>query len=150
VVDRPHQLWIADFTNVRMRSGLVFVAFFIDVFSRRIVGWNASSTPRTDLALDALEQALHDRTRQGLEGLGHNGDRSSQYLSIRSIDRLREAGIEPSVGSVGDSYNNAPAESVIGSFKNEVIWRRRTWLRLEDVEFTTLTWVDWSTTAAQA
>lgn len=143
VADRPNQLWVADFTYVRMRSGFVFVAFVIDVFSRRIVGWKASSIPRTDLALDALEQALHDRSRQGLEGLVHHSDRGSQYLSIRYTDRLREAGIEPSLGSVGDSYDNALAESVIGLFKTEVIWRRRTWLRLEDVEFATLIWVDW-------
>ena len=143
VADRPNQLWVADFTYVRVRSGFVFVAFVIDVFSRRIVGWRASATARTDLPLDALEQALHERARQGFDGLIHHSDRGSQYLSIRYTDRLLEAGIEPSVGSVGDSYDNAMAESVIGLFKTEAIRRRRSWQRLEDVELATLTWVDW-------
>lgn len=124
-------------------QGFVYVAFVIDGFSRRIVGWRAASTPRTDLALDALEQALYDRARQGLDGLIHHSDRGCQYLSIRYTDRLREAGIEPSVGSVGDSYDNALAESVIGLIKTEVIRRRGPWKRLEDVEFATLEWVDW-------
>lgn len=143
VAERPNQLWVADFTYVPVRPGFVFVAFVIDVFSRRIVGWRASSTPRTDLALDALEQAVYDRERQGLEGLIHHSDRGVQYLSIRYTERLREAGIEPSVGSVGDSYDNAMAESVIGLFKTEVIGRRDSWNRLEEVEYATLVWVDW-------
>lgn len=141
--DRPNQLWVADFTYVATWRGFVYVAFVIDVFSRRIVGWRASSTPRTDLALDALEQALHDRAGLGLDGLVHHSDRGSQYLSIRYTDRLRERGIEPSVGSVGDSYDNALAESVIGLFKTEIIRRRGPWKRLADVEFATLEWVDW-------
>jgi len=140
---RPNQLWVADFTYVATWRGFVYVAFVVDVFSRRIVGWRASSSPRTDLALDALEQAVYDRSCQGLDGLIHHSDRGSQYLSIRYTDRLREAGIEPSVGSVGDSYDNALAESVIGLFKTEVIRRRGPWKRLEDVEFATLEWVDW-------
>jgi putative transposase len=139
----PNRLWVADFTYVATWRGFVYVAFVIDVFSRRIVGWRAASSPRTDLALDALEQALYDRSRQGLDGLIHHSDRGRQYLSIRYTDRLREAGIEPSVGSVGDSYDNALAESVIGLFKTEVIRRRGPWKRLEDVEFATLEWVDW-------
>lgn len=141
--DRPNQLWVADFTYVATWRGFVYVAFVVDVFSRRIVGWRASSRPRTDLALDALEQALYDRSSQGLDGLIHHSDRGSQYLSIRYTERLREAGIEPSVGSVGDSYDNALAESVIGLCKTEVIRRRGPWKRLEDVEFATLEWVHW-------
>lgn len=140
---RPNQLWVADFTYVATWQGFVYVAFVVDVYARRIVGWRASATPRTDLALDALEQALYERAQQGLEGLIHHSDRGSQYLSIRYTDRLREAGIEPSVGSVGDSYDNALAETVIGLFKTEVIRRRGPWKRLEDVEFATLEWVDW-------
>jgi len=141
--DRPNQLWVADFTYVATWRGFVYVAFVVDVFSRRIVGWRASSRPRTDLALDALEQTLHDRSSQGLDGLIHHSDRGSQYLAIRYTERLREAGIEPSVGSVGDSYDNALAESIIGLFKTEVIRRRGPWKRLEDVEFATLEWVHW-------
>ena len=141
--DRPNQLWVADFTYVATWRGFVYVAFVVDVFSRRIVGWRATSTPRTDVALDALEQALHDRSRQGIDGLIHHSDRGSQYLSIRYTERLLQEGIEPSVGSVGDSYDNALAESVIGLFKTEVIRRQGPWKRLEDVEFATLTWVDW-------
>jgi len=140
---QPNRLWVADFTYVATWRGFVYVAFVIDVFSRRIVGWRAASTPRTDLALDALEQALYERSRQGLDGLIHHSDRGSQYLSIRYTGRLREAGIEPSVGSVGDSYDNALAESVIGLYKTESIRRRGPWKRLEDVEFATLEWVDW-------
>ena len=140
---QPNRLWVADFTYVATWRGFVYVAFVIDVFSRRIVGWRAASTPRTDLALDALEQALYERSRQGLDGLIHHSDRGSQYLSIRYTGRLREAGIEPSVGSVGDSYDNALAESVIGLYKTEIIRRRGPWKRLEDVEFATLEWVDW-------
>jgi len=140
---RPNQLWVADFTYVASWQGFVYVAFVVDVYARRIVGWRASATPRTDLALDALEQALYERAQQGLDGLVHHSDRGSQYLSIRYTDRLREASIEPSVGSVGDSYDNALAETVIGLFKTEVIRRRGPWRRLEDVEFATLEWVDW-------
>ncbi len=138
---RPNQLWVADITYVATWSGFVFVAFVADVFSRRIVGWRVSSSLRTDLALDALEQALHARPEH--EGLVHHSDRGTQYLSIRYTGRLAQAGIEPSVGSVGDSYDNALAETIIGLFKTEVIRRRGPWKGVEDVEFATLNWVDW-------
>ena len=138
---RPNELWVADLTYVATWSGFVYVAFVIDVFSRAIVGWRASSSLRSDLALDALEQALY--ARPYTDGLVHHSDRGVQYLSIRYTERLREAGIEPSVGSVGDSYDNALAESVIGLFKTEVIRRRGPWRHLEAVEFATLEWVDW-------
>jgi len=138
---RPNQLWVADLTYVATWRGFVYVAFVIDVFARHIVGWRASSSLRTDLALDALEQALYDRPE--VEDLVHHSDRGTQYLSIRYTERLAEAGIEPSVGSVGDSYDNALAESVIGLYKTEVIWRRGPWRTLEQVEFATLEWIDW-------
>jgi len=138
---RPNQLWVSDLTYVATWRGFVYVAFVIDVFSRAIVGWRASSSLRSDLALDALEQALC--ARPDTEGLVHHSDRGVQYLSIRYTERLRKAGIEPSVGSVGDSYDNALAESVIGLFKTEVIRRRGPWHHLEAVEFATLEWVDW-------
>ncbi len=121
--------------------GFVYVAFVIDVFARRIVGWRASSSLRSDLALDALEQAIH--ARPATSELVHHSDRGGQYVSIRYTERLAEAGIEPSVGSVGDSYDNALAESVIGLYKTEVIRRRGPWPHLEAVEFATLEWVDW-------
>jgi putative transposase len=137
----PNRLWVADLTYVASWSGFVYVAFVIDVFSRYIVGWRVSSSLRTDLALDALEQALYAR-RVG-EGLVHHSDRGVQYLSIRYTERLEEAEIEKSVGSVGDSYDNALAESVIGLYKTEVIRRQGPWRNLEAVEFATLEWVDW-------
>ena len=137
----PNELWVADLTYVATWRGFVYVAFVIDVFSRAIVGWRASSSLRSDLALDALEQALY--ARPFTDGLVHHSDRGVQYLSIRYTERLRKAGIEPSVGSVGDSYDNALAESVIGLFKTEVIRRRGPWHDLEAVEFATLEWVDW-------
>ena len=139
--DRPNQLWVADLTYVVTWLGYVYVAFVIDVFSRNIVGWRASGSLRTDLALDALEQALY--ARPDTEHLIHHSDRGVQYLSIRYTERLAEAGIEPSVGRVGDSYDNALAESVIGLYKTEVIRRRGPWRNLEAVEFATLEWVDW-------
>jgi len=139
--DRPNQLWVADLTFVATWLGFVYVAFVIDVFSRRIVGWRVSNTLRSDLALDALEQALH--ARPDLSGLVHHSDRGVQYLSIRYTERLIEAGIEPSVGSVGDSYDNALAETIIGLYKTEVIYRSGPWRKLEEVEFATLEWVDW-------
>ena len=139
----PNQLWVADLTYVATWRGFVYVAFVIDVFARRIVGWRASSSLRSDLALDALEQALHDRPIHESSRLVHHSDRGVQYLSIRYTERLAEAGIEPSVGSTGDSYDNALAESVIGLFKTEVIRRRGPWKGVEDVEFATLTWVAW-------
>ena len=129
---RPNQLWVADLTYVATWRGFVYVAFVIDVFSRRIVGWRAASSLRSDLALDALEQALYDRETDG--ALVHHSDRGSQYLSIRYTERLAEAGIEPSVGSRGDSYDNALAETVIGLFKTEVIHRDGPWRGLDDVE----------------
>jgi transposase InsO family protein len=138
---RPNQLWVSDLTYVATWQGFVYVAFVIDVFSRMIVGWRASRSLRTDLALDALEQALWARPASG--GLVHHSDRGVQYLSIRYTERLTEAGIEPSVGSVGDSYDNALAESVIGLYKTEVIRRRGPWRNLETVEFATLEWIDW-------
>jgi transposase InsO family protein len=140
---RPNQLWVADLTYVATWRGFTYVAFVIDVFSRRIVGWRASNSLRSDLALDALEQALYDRPIGESERLVHHSDRGVQYLSIRYTERLAEAGIEPSVGSKGDSYDNAMAESVIGLFKAEVIHRLGPWKGLEDVEFATLEWVAW-------
>jgi transposase InsO family protein len=143
---RPNQLWVADFTYVPTWRGLVYVAFVIDVFARRIVGWRVSSSLATDFVLDALEQAIYDRRGVGVEGLVHHSDRGTQYLSMRYTDRLAEAGIEPSVGSRGDSYDNALAESIIGLFKTEVIHGKGPWRHLEAVEFATLTWVDWFNT----
>ena len=119
---RPNELWVADLTYVATWRGFVYVAFVIDIFARRIVGWRVSSSLRTDLALDALEQALY--ARPAIDQLVHHSDRGSQYLSFRYTDRLADAGIDPSVGSVGDSYDNALAESVIGLYKTEVIRRR--------------------------
>jgi transposase InsO family protein len=141
---RPNQLWVADLTYVATWRGFVYVAFVIDVFSRLIVGWRASTSLRTDLALDALEQAIYSRS--ATEGLVHHSDRGVQYLSIRYTERLAEAGIEPSVGSIGDSYDNAMAESVIGLFKAEIIRRRGPWRGIEDVEFAVLEWVSWFNT----
>lgn len=139
----PNRLWVSDLTYVATWGGFVYVAFVIDVYARRIVGWRVSSSLRTDLALDALEQALHERRAEELDPLIHHSDRGGQYVAIRYTERLAEAGIEPSVGSVGDSYDNALAESVIGLFKTEVIRRRGPWRGLEDVEFATLEWVFW-------
>jgi putative transposase len=143
---RPNQLWIADFTYVATWRGFVYVAFVIDVFARRIVGWRVSASLATDFVLDALEQAIYDRRGAGVEDLVHHSDRGTQYLSMRYTARLAEAGIAPSVGSRGDSYDNAMAESIIGLFKTEVIQRKGPWRHLEAVEFATLTWVDWFNT----
>jgi transposase InsO family protein len=140
---RPNQLWVADFTYVATWRGFVSVAFVIDVFARRIVGWRVSSSLATDFVLDALEQAIYDRRGGGVNDLVHHSDRGTQYLSMRYTDRLAEAGIAPSVGSRGDSYDNALAESIIGLFKTEVIQRKGPWRHLEAVEFVTLRWVDW-------
>ena len=142
---RPNQLWVADLTFVATWRGFVYAAFVIDVFSRRIVGWRVSHSLRTDLALDALEQALFDRAGDR-RGLVHHSDRGSQYLSFSYSTRLVEAGIAPSVGSCGDSYDNALAESVIALYKTELIYRRGPWKTLEAVEFATLEWVDWFNT----
>jgi putative transposase len=141
---RPNRLWVADLTYVATWRGFAYVAFVIDVFSRRIVGWRATSSLRSDLALDALEQALYDRETDA--GLVHHSDRGVQYLSIRYTERLAEAGIEPSVGSRGDSYDNALAESVIGLFKTELIRQTGPWRGLDDVEYATLEWVAWFNT----
>ena len=138
----PNALWVSDFTYVATWKGFVYVALVIDVFARRIVGWRVSRTAHASFVLDALEQALHDR-RPLKGGLIHHSDRGGQYVSIRYTERLIEAGIEPSVGSVGDSYDNALAETVIGLFKTEVIRRRGPWRSMEAVEFATLEWVDW-------
>jgi transposase InsO family protein len=140
---RPNQLWVSDFTYVATWRGFVYVAFVIDVFARRIVGWRASASLRTDLALDALEQAIYDRCDADTGDLIHHSDRGTQYLSIRYTERLADAGIELSVGSRGDAYDNALAETVIGLFKTEVIRRCGPWRSLENVEFATLDWVDW-------
>ena len=139
--ERPNQLWVADLTYVATWAGFVYVAFVIDVFARSIVGWRVSSSLRSDLALDALEQALH--ARAPADDLVHHSDRGVQYLSIRYTERLAEAGIERSVGSIGDSYDNALAETVIGLYKTEVIRRRGPWRNMDAVEYATLEWVDW-------
>ncbi len=139
--DRPNQLWVADITYVATWAGFVYVAFVTDIFSRKIVGWRVSNSLRSDLALDALEQALHARPKVG--ELIHHSDRGVQYISIRYTERLAKAGIEPSVGSVGDSYDNALAETIFGLFKAEVIWPTGPWRNIEEVEFATLEWVDW-------
>jgi putative transposase len=138
---RPNELWVADFTYVATWTGFVYVAFVIDVFARRIIGWRVARSMRAELVLDALEQAIWSRS--GIEGVVHHSDRGSQYLSIRYSERLAEAGAQPSVGSVGDSYDNALAETIIGLFKTEIIHRRGPWRNLETVEYATLEWVDW-------
>ena len=139
---RPNQLWVADITYVATWSGFVYVAFVTDVFSRKIVGWRVSRSLRSDLALDALEMALWARGKNA-EGLVHHSDRGCQYLSIRYTERLAEAGAVASVGSKGDSYDNALAETINGLYKTEVIRRRGPWKNIDDVEFATLEWVDW-------
>ena len=138
---RPNQLWVADFTYVATWSGFVYVAFVIDVFARRIIGWRVARSMHAELVLDALEQALWSRSN--IKGVIHHSDRGSQYLSIRYSERLAEAGAQPSVGSVGDSYDNALAETIIGLFKTELIHRRGPWRHLEAVEYAALEWVDW-------
>ena len=141
--DRPNQLWVADFTYVSTWQGFVYVAFVIDVFARRIVGWRVSSSMQTDFVLDALEQALYKRRRERDSDLVHHSDRGSQYVSIRSSERLAEAGIEPSAGSTGDSYENALAETINGPYKAETIHRSGPWKTREAVELATLEWVSW-------
>ena len=137
----PNALWVADFTYVATWQGFVYVAFVIDAFARRIVGWRVSRTAQASFVLDALEQALHDR--RPVKGVVHHSDRGVQYVSIKYTERLTEAGVEPSVGSVGDSFDNALAETINGLYKTEVIRRRGPWRTLEAVEFATLEWVDW-------
>ena len=141
--ERPNQLWVADFTYVSTWQGWVYVAFVIDVFARRIVGWRQSSSMHTDFVLDALEQALYARQPERNSSLVHHSDRGSQYVSIRYSERLAEAGIEPSVGSKGDSYDNALAETINGLYKAELIHRRAPWKSKEAVELATLEWVAW-------
>jgi transposase InsO family protein len=140
---RPNQLWVSDFTYVSTWQGWLYVAFVIDVFARRIVGWRVSSSMRTDFVLDALEQALYARQPERNDALIHHSDRGSQYVSIRYSERLAEAGIEPSVGSRGDSYDNALAETINGLYKTELIHRRAPWKTKEAVELATLEWVSW-------
>ena len=139
----PNRLWVSDFTYVSSWAGMIYVAFVIDVYARYIVGWRVSRTAHAGFVLDALEQAIHDRRPVRKGGLVHHSDRGSQYLSIKYTERLAEAGIEPSVGSVGDSYDNALAETINGLYKAEVIHRRGPWRSCEAVEFATLEWVDW-------
>jgi transposase InsO family protein len=140
---RPNALWVSDFTYVATWAGFVYVAFVIDTYARRIVGWRVSRTAHTSFVLDALDQALHERRPLHRAGLVHHSDRGSQYVSIKYTERLAEAGIEPSVGSVGDSYDNALAETINGLYKAELIHRRGPWRSFEAVEFATLEWVDW-------
>ncbi|MDQ5926020.1 MAG: putative transposase [Pseudomonadota bacterium] len=140
--DRPNQLWVSDFTYVSTWQGWQYVAFVIDVYARRIVGWRASSSMRTDFVLDALEQALYDR-QPDHNALIHHSDRGSQYVSILYTERLAHAGIEPSVGSRGDSYDNALAETINGLYKTELIHRRAPWKTRESLELATLEWVSW-------
>lgn len=139
----PNRLWVSDFTYVSTWAGFVYVAFIIDAFARRIVGWRVSRTAHASFVLDALEQALHARRPVSGSGLVHHSDRGSQYVSIKYTERLAEAGLEPSVGSVGDSYDNALAETINGLYKAEVIHRKGPWRSMDAVEYATLTWVDW-------
>jgi putative transposase len=141
IATRPNQLWVADFTYVATWAGFVYTAFVIDVFARRIIGWRVARSMSAELVLDALEQAIWSRS--GINGVVHHSDRGSQYLSIRYSERLAEAGAQPSVGSVGDSYDNALAETIIGLYKTELIHHRGPWRHLDAVEYGTLEWVDW-------
>ena len=143
MADRPNKLWVSDFTYVQTWSGTVYVAFVIDVFARRIVGWRASTSMKTQFVLDALEQAIWQRKTPDNKSLVHHSDRGSQYLSIKYTERLTEAEIDLSVGTVGDAYDNAMAECVIGLFKTEVINQIGPWKSMRDVEWETLKWVDW-------
>jgi len=140
---RPNAMWVADLTYVATWRGFVYVTFVIDAFARRVVGWRVSSSLHADIALDALEQALHDRSLDADKTLIHHSDRGVQYLSIRYAERLAESGVESSVGSVGDSYDNALAETINGLYKTEVIRQQGPWRNIDAVEFATLKWVDW-------
>lgn len=142
-VTAPNRLWVADLTYVRTWAGMTYAAFVLDAYSRRILGWQTATTLRTDLALDALEMALWTRRKEDVTSVIHHSDRGVQYLSIRYTERLSEAGCVTSVGSRGDSYDNALAESIIGLYKTELIRKRGPWRNLDDVEFATLEWVDW-------
>ena len=142
-VSRPNALWVVDFTYVHTWAGFVYVAFVIDAFARRIVGWKVSTSATAGFVLDALEQAIHARRPSAEDGLIHHSDRGVQYLAMNYTQRLAEADLVPSVGSVGDSYDNALAETINGLYKAEVIWRRRSWPNASSVEMATLHWVDW-------
>jgi len=141
--DKPNALWVSDFTYVSTWQGFVYVAFIVDAFSRRIVGWKVSRSMTSDFVLDALEQALYDRRPVNKSGLIHHSDRGVQYVSIRYTERLAKAGIETSVGSVGDAYDNALAETINGLYKSEIIYREGPWHTMQQVEMRTLEWVDW-------
>ena len=141
--DRPNKLWVSDFTYVPTWSGTVYVAFVIDVFARRIVGWRVSTSMTTKFVLDALDQAIWQRKTLDNKSLVHHSDRGSQYLSIKYTERLAQAEIDLSVGTVGDAYDNALAECVIGLFKTEVINQIGPWKSMREVEWETLKWVDW-------
>jgi len=143
VAERPNRLWVADFTYVSTWQGFVYVAFIIDTFANRIVGWRASTSAQTGFVLDALEQALHDRNIKNNDSLVHHSDRGSQYVSIAYTERLNEAGINPSVGSVGDSYDNALAETINGLYKTELVYNLGPWRSIEQLELATLKWVHW-------
>ena len=149
MADRPNELWVSDFTYVPTWSGTVYVAFVIDVFARRIVGWRASTSMKTQFVLDALEQAIWQRKTPDNKSLVHHSDRGSQYLSIKYTERLAEAEIDLSVGTVGDAYDNALAECVIGLFKTEVINQIGPWKSMREVEWETLKWVDWYNNPSQ-
>jgi putative transposase len=138
---RPNELWVADFTYVATWAGFVYVAFIIDVFARLVIGWRVARSMKTDLVLDALEQALWSRSN--IDGVIHHSDHGSQYLSIRYSERMIDAGVTPSVGTTGDSYDNALAETIIGLYKTEVIHHRGPWRNMDTVEYATLEWVDW-------
>ena len=142
-VSRPNALWVVDFTYVHTWAGFVYVAFVIDAFARRIVGWKVSTSATANFVLDALEQAIHARRPSADDGLIHHSDRGVQYLAMNYTQRLAEANLVPSVGSVGDSYDNALAETINGLYKAEVIWRQRSWPSASAVEMATLRWVDW-------
>lgn len=143
ISERPNKLWVADFTYVSTWQGFVYVAFIIDTFANRIVGWKASTSAQTDFVLDALEQALHNRNIENNETLVHHSDRGSQYVSVAYTDRLNEAGVNPSVGSVGDSYDNALAETINGLYKTELVYNLGPWRSIEQLELATLQWVHW-------
>jgi putative transposase len=142
-VSRPNALWVVDFTYVHTWAGFVYVAFVIDAYARRIVGWKVSTSATASFVLDALEQAIHARRPGPKDGLIHHSDRGVQYLAMNYTQRLAEANLVPSVGSVGDSYDNALAETINGLYKAEVIWRQRSWPTASAVEMATLRWVDW-------
>ena len=142
----PNRLWVADLTYVSTWSGFAYVAFVVDAYARRILGWRVATTMTTAMVLDAIEHAIWTRQQEGamdLKGVVHHTDRGSQYTSIRFTERLAEAGIQPSVGAVGSSYDNALAETINGLYKTELIKPRKPWRTVEEVEYATARWVDW-------